>query len=128
MQQFQHTAAQRWLQNMALPRKLKLMFQHTAARRRLRPRVPRGRGSYRRFNTQPREGGCLRVANFKRPLKMFQHTAARRRLPGRFFVCKLLSTFQHTAARRRLPKAGRVTVPHPRFNTQPREVGCRRHR
>ena len=76
------------------------------------------------FNTQPPEGGCLRlnrrqgslqVSTHSRPKAAasggfllpppvfpFQHTAARRRLPG--FPPPITSawTFQHTAARRRL--------------------------
>ena len=91
------------------------MFQHTAARRRLRSDSPLevglslvsthsrakaaavvcntkspGRTS---FNTQPREGGCdfafgCHIA--RHPTVWFQHTAARRRLPTYFFSSMLI--------------------------------------
>ena len=37
------------------------LFQHTAARRRLRNHRRNGDDTSRRFNTQPREGGCVPI-------------------------------------------------------------------
>ena len=79
------------------------------------------------FNTQPPEGGCVKVATISQEALAFQHTAARRRLRLYQRICqvtKQVSThsrpkaaawfilylaphqilFQHTAARRRLRK------------------------
>ena len=82
------------------------------------------------FNTQPPEGGWLRISSISFCVSMFQHTAARRRL-GNKCVKKLLGNnvsthsrpkaagkrvclhtrqskmFQHTAARRRLGNMNR---------------------
>ena len=55
------------------------MFQHTAARRRLRPFCC-PRFQWFCFNTQPPEGGCFGHAGKHGKKTMFQHTAARRRL------------------------------------------------
>ena len=41
--------------------------------------IPRTRQG-RRFNTQPRGGGCIRKQQAIKPDLQFQHTAARRRL------------------------------------------------
>ena len=83
-------------------------------------------GDYRRFNTQPPEGGCNHNYLKKVYEGAFQHTAARRRLLYRWAVILqpldvsthsrpkaaasvvlrvvyCISLFQHTAARRRLP-------------------------
>ena len=77
---FQHTAARRRLRSMPAACAAKSKFQHTAARRRLRsPRL--GLGPGRSFNTQPPEGGCHGDPLAYYILKeKFQHTAARRRL------------------------------------------------
>ena len=56
-----------------------------------------------RFNTQPREGGCVQSVFLDNTPIQFQHTAARRRL--------LNSMFNHSSY-------------NPSFNTQPREGGC----
>ena len=77
------------------------MFQHTAARRRLRAND---------YN--------IAVA------EVFQHTAARRRLGFYRLFCKHLKQFQHTAARRRLIFSVDGVCPEPSFNTQPPEGGC----
>ena len=58
------------------------MFQHTAARRRLRRQTGR-QSRWRCFNTQPPEGGCLAYLGYFQNQRWFQHTAARRRLPLR---------------------------------------------
>ena len=54
------------------------------------------------FNTQPPEGGCLRLANYLVLRITFQHTAARRRLQQYHLQVNICTQFQHTAARRRL--------------------------
>ena len=59
---------------------IEVMFQHTAARRRLRERNA-SPATGRSFNTQPPEGGCRYSCSFVAPALTFQHTAARRRLP-----------------------------------------------
>ena len=63
----------------------------------------------------------------RRPIKSltFQHTAARRRLPVSCRETCRNRMFQHTAARRRLQRLARRCCVVPRFNTQPREGGCR---
>ena len=88
------------------------LFQHTAARRRL-GNVQARRIARRSFNTQPPEGGWLRVAMVISPAlcfntqppeggwnpdakrftadDWFQHTAARRRLGCRFYQVKLFA-------------------------------------
>ena len=60
------------------------MFQHTAARRRL-ARHRDTNGLYRRFNTQPPEGGWSKYSPSDLAATMFQHTAARRRLVTNHF-------------------------------------------
>ena len=126
------------------------LFQHTAARRRLRQRqfLP---WTNQCFNTQPRGGGCL-YGNHTQPIQaLFQHTAARRRLHITKPIFPPCYAFQHTAARRRLPLYATQKAPeglvstHSRaeaaaklhitcflcircFNTQPRGGGCLRLR
>ena len=122
------------------------MFQHTAARRRLRIDATgvglavyvsthsRAKAAARwlcrhcltvkRFNTQPREGGCKPKVKSAKKVVEFQHTAARRRLQLVSILQILVILFQHTAARRRLLRRLCLSVfPHC-FNTQPREGGC----
>ena len=77
------------------------LFQHTAARRRLRLRTVR-----------------YEVGTW------FQHTAARRRLLNSMVSLYRLKRFQHTAARRRLHKSGCALLQRQGFNTQPPEGGC----
>ena len=55
-------------------------FQHTAARRRLAMRSLNGFGCTFCFNTQPPEGGWVRLTGLVLLVPEFQHTAARRRL------------------------------------------------
>ena len=98
------------------------LFQHTAARRRLK-------------------SSCRLMRRWR-----FQHTAARRRLllwgmlefhfkrvsthsrpkaaGNRYYLKSPKGRFQHTAARRRLPNQGIGRVCRKRFNTQPPEGGC----
>ena len=100
---FQHTAARRRLRQPHLQPKGFVEFQHTAARRRLPTAVsvlPSGKqfqhtAARRRLPSM--FDGCWLI-------KKFQHTAARRRLPSMFDGCWLIKKFQHTAARRRLLK------------------------
>ena len=77
---FQHTAARRRLRECFCALGCAMVFQHTAARRR------------------------LPVAGFLgfSEAEMFQHTAARRRLHDRQRRRDTWRGFQHTAARRRL--------------------------
>ena len=77
------------------------LFQHTAARRRLRHPTP----------TPPKAA-------------TFQHTAARRRLRHGYFLLLVGGKFQHTAARRRLHRHRLHRRLRMRFNTQPPEGGC----
>ena len=153
---FQHTAARRRLLAAVIYWMTSILFQHTAARRRLLPvvavEVP-GQGfqhtaARRRlpdcsvwiacihgFNTQPPEGGCVRISIKSVSFVKFQHTAARRRLLTRRTLLMRRSVcfntqppeggcvadaatgqferlFQHTAARRRLRLTGRrLSVP-----------------
>ena len=78
------------------------MFQHTAARRRLR---------------------LISLGPIKGPAK-FQHTAARRRLHRCASLFSINCTFQHTAARRRLHLQQLRSIIKTCFNTQPRGGGC----
>ena len=66
--------------SLLLP-KLAWMFQHTAARRRLDFEIHK-QSSIICFNTQPPEGGWLRLKFTAAAMHTFQHTAARRRLAG----------------------------------------------
>ena len=81
-QVFQHTAARRRLRFIYADCCRNARFQHTAARRRLHLLI-----SYKHhlssFNTQPRGGGCIVYKLAQILLFVFQHTAARRRLQRR---------------------------------------------
>ena len=79
-------------------------FQHTAARRRLPVTVFHHQNWRRRFNTQPRGGGCLHI------------TVAVR--PG-----ELVST--HSRAEAAATHIGQAPSPSGGFNTQPRGGGCK---
>ena len=119
-------------------------FQHSATRRRLNPRRGRQRCRFR-FNTQPPEGGCYRLAYC--PARKLVSTLSRPKAAGRafgllrfFFAVSTLSRpkaaggnqqgvlrhiwFQHSAARRRLIKAELPRPLRSGFNTQPPEGGC----
>ena len=61
---FQHTAARRRLRNWSAKSLTAALFQHTAARRRLLIGGVRC-GGWRGFNTQPPEGGCTAAARGK---------------------------------------------------------------
>ena len=73
-----------------------------------------------RFNTQPREGGCLKEDLFFIGWIVFQHTAARRRLRRRSRLYTLDKKFQHTAARRRLPLLKRLDARETQVSTHSR--------
>ena len=100
------------------------LFQHTAAQRRLQ-NTPSSIIGKTCFNTQPRRGGCLDNVNKEIIQTMFQHTAAQRRLLARIIfqwfgfrvsthsraeaaasatvaTLPVIFWFQHTAAQRRL--------------------------
>ena len=80
----------------------KRVFQHTAARRRLR-QIAQHIFPTVCFNTQPPEGGCISSPASPPKKQPFQHTAARRRL--------------RCCCRQKL-------LWRCRFNTQPPEGGC----
>ena len=122
---FQLTAARRRLAALSIP--------HAMSFRRFNSQPPEGgwvcgypNGEYRhRFNSQPPEGGWLRNVQsvWTRTLK-FQLTAARRRLELSVNSLVPAHGFQLTAARRRLgshrfSRSRRF----PRFNSQPPEGG-----
>ena len=126
---FQHTAARRRLRPARICPAFVVKFQHTAARRRLP--VPRfgWKNDLCRFNTQPPGGGCycFRYSSRVRCVS-FQHTAARRRLLLQMERSGCLAQFQHTAARRRLHcifQSSRACAHC--FNTQPPGGGCHRY-
>ena len=98
---FQHTAARRRLRRSKRHSRPCSLFQHTAARRRLQ-RI-----------------GAVVVVGVR-----FQHTAARRRLPEIALFVKDNRLFQHTAARRRLRRFILSPCKPYCFNTQPPEGGC----
>ena len=100
---FQHTAARRRLRRSKRHSRPCSLFQHTAARRRLQ-RI-----------------GAVVVVGVR-----FQHTAARRRLPEIALFVKDNRLFQHTAARRRLPKErlGGVCVENVSTHSRPKAAAC----
>ena len=83
----------------------------------VRPRL------FKRFNTQPPEGGWPVKRLHAAPRVEFQHTAARRRLGLQCHHLGFFRQFQHTAARRRLVPAPRTRGTMCSFNTQPPEGG-----
>ena len=99
---FQHTAARRRLRNAVIQVVLLPMFQHTAARRRL-PIHQFFNWAITCFNTQPPEGGCPR---FKRILnvngQVSTHSRPKAAASNLSMVGDDYNKFQHTAARRRL--------------------------
>ena len=111
---FQHTAARRRLRHLPPPRRRNCKFQHTAARRRLRQE-----GDFFAIwtvvSTHSRPKAAAPRKPGKPPRWMFQHTAARRRLPVLSNVAGGEFKFQHTAARRRLRKPCPCPPSPPRF-------------
>ena len=100
---FQHTAARRRLRGRMPLSQMPGWFQHTAARRRLRAGASSGALELR-FNTQPPEGGCFHIRFLHQALDVSTHSrpkaAAEGGHGGSGPGC---DAFQHTAARRRLP-------------------------
>ena len=72
------------------------------------------------FNTQPPEGGWLRIFSTSLKFSSFQHTAARRRLGEQGHCHAAQKRFQHTAARRRLAKLAVLFRFWPRVSTHSR--------
>ena len=106
----------------SLTNKFLKLFQHTAARRRLRNWLEIS-VSIACFNTQPPEGGCKGQFTFDTQGLVSTHSrpkaAALSTSPsGLYFL------FQHTAARRRLPTERQRREWENSFNTQPPEGGC----
>ena len=123
------------------------LFQHTAAQRRLQ-NTPSSIIGKTCFNTQPRRGGCLDNVNKEIIQTMFQHTAAQRRLLARiifqWFGFRVSTHSRAEAAasgNNRLLLATILVSTHSRaeaaaveventvyyqrsFNTQPRRGGC----
>ena len=102
------------------------MFQHTAARRRLRPKSSNYRFDYVSFNTQPPEGGCLSKWNWL----PCQFVGFNTQPPegGCFKNLKLLFLVLVVSTHSR-PKAAAlesltIQTIHAGFNTQPPEGGC----
>ena len=123
---FQHTAARRRLLRARVAPALASVFQHTAARRRLRlARTPPR--THVCFNTQPPEGGCVRLTSAAMLSSLFQHTAARRRLPQKLrsalLVCVCFNTQPPEGGCRPMPCRRPARC---RFNTQPPEGGCQK--
>ena len=100
---------------------------------------------FRRFNTQPPEGGCDTDAKCKYSKSSFNTQPPEGGWTCTYFVyesvkvsthsrpkaaeniliiIKLIGKFQHTAARRRLLGAMRASAQSICFNTQPPEGGC----
>ena len=97
---FQHTAARRRLRKYFFILFFVAKFQHTAARRRLRPITSTG-DKLKCFNTQPPEGGCIQEQNLLSLIDVSTHSrpkAAANQPVQRHQDRR----FQHTAARRRL--------------------------
>ena len=131
----------------SLTNKFLKLFQHTAARRRLRNWLEIS-VSIACFNTQPPEGGCLKFPFFFTSL-CYVSTHSRPKAAAEYFSKKIANfdsfntqppeggcvnykradendfKFQHTAARRRLRYHGEAMAMGERgFNTQPPEGGC----
>ena len=120
---FQHTAARRRLRGSRRVYSKAYLFQHTAARRRLL----RGAGCkiiFEEVSTHSRPKAAANLEFETRLIGLFQHTAARRRLPRIRFIAGSTVMFQHTAARRRLPGLPWQGADRGGFNTQPPEGGC----
>ena len=121
---FQHTAARRRLGILITKQASGSAFQHTAARRRLDRLNFSGEPNGYSFNTQPPEGGWAGLLSHHPFAFAFQHTAARRRLVAILKAVLAKAEFQHTAARRRLVLYLYTGVPGAgSFNTQPPEGG-----
>ena len=101
-----------------------VLFQHAAARRRLRIRSPRS-GRIPSFNTQPPVGGwCCILAASALP-RRFQHAAARRRLTGRKQMFRTYAGFNtQPPVGGWEPGIAQELLPGG-FNTQPPVGGCR---
>ena len=122
------------------------MFQHTAARRRLRLHQVTWSHQCGKFQHTAARRRLLERNKVENCFYWFQHTAARRRLlqaRQSFFSTARVSThsraeaaaytrhhqkaeklFQHTAARRRLQIIQASKAAGKSFNTQPRGGGC----
>ena len=99
-----------------------IMFQHTAARRRLR--LSGGDvGLSVCFNTQPPEGGWQKSKNTNVNSQVSTHSRPKAADEGLSVATEGI-LFQHTAARRRLSSQGTVIKEIDSFNTQPPEGGC----
>ena len=100
------------------------LFQHTAARRRLRGVIFEIQPTVKGFNTQPRGGGCNTPSTIAASSLRFntQPRGGGCRINP---VLLFRFAFQHTAARRRLREPKRSVKRVSCFNTQPRGGGCR---
>ena len=122
---FQHTATRRWLLNSPFGSSFKKLFQHTATRRWLPMSIYTPIIRYGCFNTQPPEGGCLRITSFSTAHDCFNTQPPE---GGCFHkISKTLrgNQFQHTATRRWLLSTHKPSAIELHcFNTQPPEGGC----
>ena len=98
---FQHTAARRRLRSPSSWRKPVSAFQHTAARRRL-PHTTGEQVMKQSFNTQPPEGGCADCGRLHHYSKVSTHSRPKAAALVPLVAHSPSSWFQHTAARRRL--------------------------
>ena len=144
---FQHTAARRRLEKQKPTSTANIKFQHTAARRRLdmmgfdmagalqvsthsRPKAAGIRfhinnRRYRRFNTQPPEGGWPFIELTSHWLDCFNTQPPEGGWNAATTAAIPITRFQHTAARRRLDQQAKCQMVQRRFNTQPPEGGWR---
>ena len=124
---FQHTAARRRLRSQCGQScRANWAFQHTAARRRLPDRRNRP-ARYAQVSTHSRPKAAACAPRWPpAPPPWFQHTAARRRLP----VFHLRGADVNQVSTHSRPKAAASVTftarpPSWRFNTQPPEGGCK---
>ena len=99
-----------------------IMFQHTAARRRLRPATLRREGDTLFQHTAARRR-LIRMMGFFQIFKVSTHSRPKAAAEG-YLIAPRKQGFQHTAARRRLDYLLHTTRQFFRFNTQPPEGGC----
>ena len=102
---FQHTAARRRLRVEPVRRKSWTVFQHTATWRRQLPMQSQVLFSTRSFNTQPHGGGCASENSFYLRIEGFNTQPREGGCSEKKQPHRNKKQFQHTAARRRLRSA-----------------------
>ena len=122
---FQHTAARRRLRPACLPTAGPVGFQHTAARRRLQRAVAAATLA-QLVSTHSRPKAAAAMSHLDRPAVVVStHSRPKAAACRRQARHGNTFQFQHTAARRRLRGAPWLRTQGGRFNTQPPEGGCR---